>query len=415
MRAPRIRLAALGGAAVLLAACGAGADKAAPPPSSAAPPATSPAALSTPAAADTAAPSSTPSAGCLSTADVAAWPVARRAASVVVLPSADFDFTSLAPELAAGAAGVLFLGSSTAPADLAARIHAAASTANAPGPLLVMADEEGGGVQRLKASVPNLPWPRDLAATSSTTAVRSQAATLGRALRKLGVNVDLAPVLDVDSRPGPSDDNPDGSRSFSGDPAIASKYGLAFLEGLRDGGVLPVVKHFPGLGGSTGNTDVRPAATVPLTQLKTTGVPPFQAAIAAGAPAVMISNATVPGLTTHPASLSSAVIGGLLGSQLGFTGLVVTDSLSAGAITAATPSLGQAVADAIESGADLVLFGSTRTAADVAALAPARLAASVNQILATMAAEVSSGALPEARLNAAVTQVLRARGVPLCG
>lgn len=401
--------------AVLLAACGSAAG------TSAAPPPGSPVAIDsttpnpTPSdRATTTGPAATPSPGCLSTADVAAWPVARRAASVVVLPSADFDFTALDPELAAGAAGVLFLGSSVAPADLGARIHTAASKVGAPAPLLVMADEEGGGVQRLKASLPNLPWPRDLAA-SSVASVRSQAAALGRAMAALGVNVDLAPVLDVDSRPGPSDDNPDGSRSFSGDPTVAARYGVAFLEGLRDGGVLPVVKHFPGLGGSTGNTDVRPAATVPLAQLRTTGLPPFQAAIAAGAPAVMISNATVPGMTRHPASLSSAVIGGLLGSQLGFTGLVVTDSLSAGAITAATPSLGQAVADAIESGADLALFGSTRTSADVAALSPARLATSFNQIVATMQSEVTTGALTQDRLNAAVTQVLRARGVPLCG
>jgi beta-N-acetylhexosaminidase len=176
-----------------------------------------------------------------------------------------------------------------------------------------------------------------------------------------------------------------------------------------------VVKHFPGLGGSTGNTDVRPAATKPIAQLRTDDLGPFRAAITAGAPAVMISNATVPGLSTHPASLSSAVVGGLLRGQLGFTGLVVTDSLSAGAVTAATSSLGEAAADAIESGADLVLFGSTRTAADVAALSKDRLSASFQQIVAALRTALDSGALTDARLDAAVTAVLRARGVSICG
>src|SRR5262249_28158003 len=135
--------------------------------------------------------------------------------------------------------------------------------------------------------------------------------------------------VDVDGGAGPSATNPDGSRSFSADPAVAAQYGVAFLQGLRAGGVLPVVKHFPGLGGSSGNTDVGPAQTLPLAALRTAGLPPFEAAIRAGAPAVMIANATVPGLTNLPASLSSNAIDGLLRHDLGFGGLVLTDSLSA--------------------------------------------------------------------------------------
>jgi len=351
----------------------------------------------------------------LSGADIAGRPVERRAATLVALPLNGFDFDTLAPELAAGASGVLLLGSNPVPTDLAARIRAAGAHPGPDGPPLIMADQEGGGIQRLRGGVPVLAWPRELAATETVAQVQQQAAALGRAMAALGVNVDLAPVLDVDSGPGPSDDNPDGQRSFSGDPDTVSRYGVAFLQGLREGGVLPVVKHFPGLGGSTGNTDVRPAATKPIAALRAGGLTPFRAAISAGAPAVMISNATVPGMTTHPAGLSSAVIGGLLDNELGFTGLVVTDSLSAGAVTAATPSLGQAATDAIESGADLVLFGSTRTAADVAALSAAGIQVSFQQIVAALASAVNSGALTPTRLDAAVTAVLRARGVRLCG
>jgi beta-N-acetylhexosaminidase len=277
-----------------------------------------------------------------------------------------------------------------------------------------MADQEGGGIQRLRGAIPDLPWPRDLAATNTVAQVRAKAAAWGRAMKAVGVTMDLAPVLDVDDRPGPSDDNPDGKRAFSGRADVVTKYGLAFMEGLLDGGIIPVVKHFPGLGGTTGNTDARPAPTKPLATLQAGDLDPFRAAITDGAPAVMIANATVPGLTTHPAGLSSAVIGNLLRRELGFTGLVVTDSLSAGAVTAVTKNLGEAAADAIESGADLVLFGDTSSASHRAALSGPAVQESFDQIVAALRTAHDAGALPDDRLNAAVSNVLRARGVALC-
>jgi beta-N-acetylhexosaminidase len=359
-------------------------------------------------------PSASPPSSCTSAADIAAWPIERRAAAVVVLPVLDFDIAGVTPLLERGAAGVLFLGSDPAPSDLRVRIRKAVAKASLPGGPLISADQEGGGIQRLGRSVPDLPWPADLAKESTPDQVRSKAETLARAMAQLGVNVDLAPVLDVDDRAGPSADNPDGKRSFSGDPATASKYGLAFMQGLIDGGVLPVVKHFPGLGGTTGNTDVRAAPTKPIATLRTNDLTVFQDAVTAGAPAVMIANATVPGLTNHPAGLSSAVIGGLLRKELGFDGLVVTDSLSAGAVRAYAKTLGEAVADAIESGADLVLFGSTLSASDRADLSPAALADSFDEIVGALRTAVASGALTDQRLNDAVTSVLRATGAELC-
>jgi beta-N-acetylhexosaminidase len=277
-----------------------------------------------------------------------------------------------------------------------------------------MADQEGGGIQRLRGAIPDLPWPSELAATNTVAQVRAKAAAWGRAMAALGVTMDLAPVLDVDARPGPSDDNPDGKRAFSGDAANVSRYGVAFMQGLRDGGIIPVVKHFPGLGGTTGNTDARPAPTKPIATLRADDLGPFRAAIAAGAPAVMVANATVPGMTTHPAGLSSAVIGTLLRGELGFSGLVVTDSLSAGAVTAVTKNLGEAAADAIESGADLVLFGDTSSASHRAALSGPAVQESFDQIVAALRDALASGALHEDRLDAAVGNVLRVRGVAVC-
>ena len=108
--------------------------------------------------------------------------------------------------------------------------------------------------------------------------------------------------------PGP--DDPDGWRSFGGRTGLVSADGVAYLQGLLQGGVLPTLKHFPGLGGASSNTDYGTAYTVPWSRLRRVGLPPFIAGIRAGAPVVMVSNAIVPGLTRLPASLSVVAITG---------------------------------------------------------------------------------------------------------
>jgi beta-N-acetylhexosaminidase len=333
--------------------------------------------------------------------------LARRAAQVVAAPAIDGAVAPLGSVISGGIGGLLLIGS-TVPPDLAAEV--AAANQLAPTPLLVMVDEEGGGVQRLGGLVPNLPWARQAAATMTPPEVEAAATSVGRAMRTLGVNMDLAPVLDVDGGVGPDARDPDGLRSFGADPTRVAAYGVAFLDGLLAAGVTPVVKHFPGLGGSTGNTDYGPAATQPWATLEAAGLAPFRTAIAGGAPAVMVANASVPGLSAGPASLSHAVIETALRLDLGFHGLVVTDSLSAGAISAAGYTLASAAVAAIAAGADMVLFGSTlvpaQTAADVVAAA--------NGITAALVSAVASGALPEPRLDQAVLDVLAAKHVPLC-
>jgi beta-N-acetylhexosaminidase len=343
------------------------------------------------------------------------WPVARRAAQLIVLPSLDFNVNELAPLIRAGAGGVVFLGSATTPPDLRSRLTAAAASSDLAAVPLVMADVEGGGVQRLKGAVEAFPWPRQLAATRSPSQVEQLATTVGREMAGVGATVDLAPVLDLDDRAGPSATNPDGMRSFSIDPATASTYGIAFMRGLRAAGVLAVAKHFPGIGGSTHNTDYGPAATRPYAELQRAGLRPFVDAIAAGVPAIMVSNAYTPGLSAEPASVSPAVINGLLRNRLGFHGLVVTDSLSAGAITQAGYSVPHAAAAAVEAGADLALFGSTLTPADTAMLNPANVTATRQAILDALTGAVTSGHLTQARLDQAVSHVLAAKGVSVCG
>jgi beta-N-acetylhexosaminidase len=325
----------------------------------------------------------------------------------------DFNMTTARTTSQAGVGGLLFLGNAAPPPDLAAQLDGALGPAGSARPL-VMADQEGGGIQRLQGAVTYMPWPRQMAAWLTPAQLQALTTTVGRQMHQLGVTVDLAPVLDLDAGPGPSATDPDGMRSFSLNPATTTVYGLAFSRGLEAGGVLPVVKHFPGLGGSTGNTDNGPAATQPITALRRSGLLPFQAAIRSGAPAVMVANASVPGLTSLPASLSSAAINGLLRGDLGFGGLVLTDSLSAGAITAAGFNLTRAATAAVEAGADMVLFGSTLTPADTAQLTPANVDRSVSQIVQALAAAVATGALSTSRLNDAVAHVLAARGVSFC-
>lgn len=352
--------------------------------------------------------------GCTNLAVIRTWSLQRRAAQLVAAPILDGQPAALAAAASEQVGGLLLLGTVPPGGQLAAYLAKLPVPAGSPAPL-VMADEEGGGVQRLVPDVASLPWPRDMARTMPAAEVQALATRLGRQMKAIGVGADLAPVLDVDGGAGPSAKDPDGRRSFSADPAVAGSYGVAFMRGLEAAGVVAVVKHFPGLGGASGNTDYGPASTLPLSTLEGGGLGPFRAAISAGAKAVMVANASVPGLSALPASLSGPVMSGLLVHQLGFAGLVMTDSLSAGAVQAAGYSVASAAVAAVEGGADMVLFGSTLTPAQTRLLAPAPLAATVSGIVAQLVGAVSSGSLPQDRLDDAVQHVLAAKGADLCG
>ncbi len=357
-----------------------------------------------------AAPPTATSAVCSPAAAVAAWPLARRAAQLVVAPVLNGQAAALAPVVRQGVGGVLLLGPS--PADLRAQIAEASAAASLP--LMVMADQEGGGVQRLGSLVRSLPWARTMAQTMTPAEVQSAAAAVGAQMKALGVTMDIAPVLDLDAGDGPNDSDPDGSRSFSADASVATSYGMAFARGLEQAGVTPVVKHFPGLGGSVGNTEYGAATSPSLSTLQHAGLLPFGAAVTAGIPAVMVSHATVPGLTSGPASLSAAAIDGLLRRQMGFSGLVLTDSLSAGAISSAGYTVPSAAVAAVAAGADMVLFGSTLDSAQTRLLSPAAVGQTVSDIVAALVSGVNSGRLPVSRLDDAVMHVLAVKHLDPC-
>ncbi len=258
--------------------------------------------------------------------------------------------------------------------------------------LLFAVDEEGGTVQRLRGVLPRLP--------SASAQVRRTLEQVTRAARdhafamaELGFNVNLAPVLDVGGGPGI------GSRSFSEDPSIVTEYGVATVNGISDGGVLAVVKHFPGHGGASADTHRRLAVTDDIDALKARDLTPFTAAIGTERAAVMIGHLVVPGLTNGlPATLSPEAVTGLLREELGHGGLVVSDSLTMRAI-ADQWSVAAAAPLAVAAGIDLTLVGG---------LTDARAAFN------SLTDAVNDGRISQARLNQAATNVLRSKGVYSC-
>ncbi len=349
-------------------------------------------------------PPPTPASACSNPLVLATWTTTQLAEQTVVIPVDEGHVGSITAEVAAGAGGVILFGSH-APVTLGPQLATLAARAPNRIPPFVMTDEEGGDVQRMANLVGSVPSARVMGATMSAIEIRAMAARLATRMRAAGVSMDLAPVLDADGGVGPNSHDADGTRSFSADPAIATRDGLAFAAGLRDGGVVAVVKHFPGLGGATGNTDMMAASTRPWSALQHSGLPPFEAAVAGGVEAVMVSNALVPGLTTLPASVSPVAVTTILRERLGYQGLVMTDSLTATALRAAGYSLSTAAVAAVRAGVDMVLYSAT--AATVAGVS--------NRVVAALVAATDAGMLERARLVSAVTHILAAKGIDLCG
>lgn len=348
-------------------------------------------------------PSSSAAPPCSTAAKLAEWTLERLAQQTITVPAEETRVSSVSTQVAAGAGGVILFGSK-APTTLGTSL--ATLTAKAPDgiPPFVMTDEEGGTVQRMANLVGKVPSARTMAATMTPTQIHDLALQMGKRMRAAGITMDLAPVLDLDDRTGPSPANPDGTRSFSLDPTKASAAGLAFAKGLQDAGVVPVVKHFPGLGYSTANSDNAAAQTRPWSALQKRDLLPFQDAVKAGVPAIMIANASVPGLSKLPASISPEVVTTVLRQQLGYDGLVITDSLSATAVKAAGYPVPKATVQALIAGVDMVLY--TAAAGNVATV--------TKQVVAAVAAAVTAGTLPRSRLENAVGHILAAKKIDLC-
>ncbi len=264
--------------------------------------------------------------------------------------------------LRAGRAAGVVLFQDNVPTPAATRRVTAALRRAGGGRAIVCLDQEGGGVRVLPWAAPRAGQP--LLATPA--AARAAATAAGRDLRRLGVNLSLAPVADV-GRPGSAL----AGRAFPGGPAAVARLVAASVHGYAGTRVAPTIKHFPGLGAATANTDDVPVTI--RTAARTLGardLPPFRAGISAGAPAVMIGHARYPSLDpAHVASQSAPIVTGLLRRRLGFRGVAMTDSLEAQA-AGARDDPGAAAVRSVRAGIDLVLTtGPGSFAPVVAALA----------------------------------------------
>ncbi|SOX51740.1 beta-glucosidase [Mycobacterium ahvazicum] len=230
-----------------------------------------------------------------------------------------------------------------------------------PLPLAVSVDEEGGRVSRLKSLIGTAPSPRQLAQSQTVEQVHDQAAQRGKKMHDLGITVDFAPVVDVSDEP---DDDVIGNRSFSNDPAVVTAYAGAYAQGLRDAGVLPVLKHFPGHGHGSGDSHKGGVVTPPLSDLQTSDLVPYRTLITATPVAVMVGHLQVPGLTgDDPASLSRPAVQ-LLRDGIGygappFNGPVFSDDLSSMAAISDRFGVAEAALRSLQAGIDVALWVTT--------------------------------------------------------
>jgi beta-N-acetylhexosaminidase len=237
--------------------------------------------------------------------------------------------------------------------DQISRLQEAAREGGRP-ELLVSIDQEGGEVKRLPDGPPDRS-PPELSAPGDEAAARRAGRETGRYLARLGINVDLAPVLDVPS----SSLSFVAARAFGTDPRVVAANGVAFAEGLEKAGVIPAIKHFPGLGRAVANTDFGPSEIDAPRGNLDIDLAPFRKAIAREVPMVMVGHALYTALDRdNPAALSEAIVGELLRGELGFGGVVISDDLGAGAITAAA-SEGETAVAAAAAGIDVLLYAGT--------------------------------------------------------
>jgi beta-N-acetylhexosaminidase len=261
-------------------------------------------------------------------------------------------------------------------------------------PLEVAVDQEPGTrVARLAGIVRASPPARELGRLPAER-VRGHGLATGRDLAALGVTVDLAPVLDVT---GARWDGVIGDRSFGADPATVGRAAVAYLRGLAAGGVAPVGKHFPGHGATTVDSHRRlPVVGATMARLQARDLAPFRAAIRAGLDAVMVGHLVVRAVDPDaPATLSRAVVGGLLRGRMGFRGLVVSDALEMGAI-ASTLSLPVAAERALAAGVDQLIVSGH---------------GAVPAILDHLERAVAAGHLPDERVRDAFLRVQRFKRV----
>ncbi len=261
-------------------------------------------------------------------------------------------------------------------------------------PLFIAVDEEGGMVSRMVGTTV-FPGNMALGATGNAELAELGAAVTANELRLLGFNLNFAPVVDVNNNPA----NPViGLRSFGSDPAEVARLGAAMVAPYREAGVIATAKHYPGHGDTSVDSHYGlPLINHDLNHLNRIELKPFRAMVEAGVPAVMAAHILMPALTgseTLPVTLSPQALG-YLREELGFAGIIVTDSMSMGAISAHW-GLEEATVAAFRAGADVLLFGpwsGTRPEDS-------------RRVFSALRQAVDNGTIPAERLDQAVRRIL---------
>lgn len=257
-------------------------------------------------------------------------------------------------------------------------------------PLFLAVDEEGGKVGRMPEELAKMPSSARVAREDRPELSYAVGNVIGEAIKAFGLNMNFAPVLDINSNP----QNPViGSRAFGSDLETVKTHGIQVMKGLRSQHVIPVVKHFPGHGDTAVDSHLGlPVVKHDLERLERFELLPFAEAIQSGADAVMVGHILLEQVDArYPASLSPAVIDGLLRQKLGFGGVVITDDMTMGAITEHYP-MGEAAVLSVLAGSDIVLVCHTperrkevvealREAAEKRTLTEERIDRSVYRIL----------------------------------
>jgi beta-N-acetylhexosaminidase len=323
----------------------------------------------------------------------------ERLARTCLLPG--FDGAEAPPgwlrrQLAAGLGGVvLYARNVQSPARLAAltaALRQAAAAGAGGGPPLIAIDEEGGDVTRLEAAAgSSYPGNLALGAVDDVALTRRAGAAIGADLAAAGINLNLAPVADVNSNPR----NPViGVRSFGSDPHRVAAHTVAMVEGLQGAGVAACVKHFPGHGDTAVDSHLGlPVVGDDAAALAAGALVPFRAAIEAGVRCVMTAHLRVPAYGEELATVNRRVLTGLLREELGFEGLVITDGLDMRGLTA-TVGFEEGAVRALAAGADAICVGGGPTDE-----------ATVVLLVEALTIAVREGRLPEGRLAEAAARV----------
>jgi beta-N-acetylhexosaminidase len=270
-------------------------------------------------------------------------------------------------------------------------------TASTALPLAISVDEEGGRVSRLSPLIGPAPSARVLAQTQSPEQVYGTTLKRGQRMHDLGITIDFAPVVDVTDAP---DDTVIGDRSFGSDPAKVTEYAGAYARGLRDAGLLPVLKHFPGHGHGSGDSHTGGVTTPPLAELQKDDLVPYRTLVTAAPVGVMVGHLQVPGLPGNlPASLNPDAVRLLrTGSGYGgppFNGPVFSDDLSSMAAVNERYTVPDAVLRTLQAGTDIALWVTTDE---------------VPAVLARLEKALAAGELTMPAVDASVLRIAQMKG-----